>query len=275
MTLRFAHSPCPNDTFLFHAWTHGLVDGPEVAVDFADIDVTNDPERRDDAWDVMKVSYGNLPRLGSEWRLLPAGGALGHDCGPLLLRRGDDAAATGGRLAVPSLYSTAYALQNMWASEVGHRWDSVTVVGFDEIMPRLAAGEFDAGLVIHEARFTYHRWDLAKVLDLGEWWESNTGVPIPLGAIVMRRSLDHRPVVKAIRRSLEYARAHPDASADYIARHAQEMDAEVCRQHIALYVNDFSHDLGRSGRVAVRRLLATMDAEESDIERLNADLEES
>ncbi|MFC4335138.1 1,4-dihydroxy-6-naphthoate synthase [Salininema proteolyticum] len=270
MSLRFAHSPCPNDTFIFHAWTHGLVDGPDVAVSFADIDITNDPERRDPSWNLMKVSYGNLARLYPEWRLLPNGGALGHDCGPLLLRR--RGAGLGGRLAVPSLYSTAYALFTMWNDEDGPEWDAVDVVPFDEIMPRVASGEYDAGLVIHEARFTYGEWGLERTVDLGQWWEAATGVPIPLGAIVARREIDPAPITAAIGDSLRHAWADPSASASYIAANAQEMDPEVCRKHIDLYVNEFSLDLGDKGKAAIERLFTAMGADSRALGLLSADL---
>ncbi|HLU28856.1 MAG TPA: 1,4-dihydroxy-6-naphthoate synthase [Glycomyces sp.] len=253
--LHLAHSPCPNDTFIYHAWTSGLLDGaPPVRLTFADIDVTNTACARGE-FDVAKVSYAALPYLGEEWRLLPAGGALGRGCGPLVLT-GGRAGLEGARIAVPSDRSTAFLLFNLWMDQTGGGGDAtIEVVPFDQIMPGVRAGRFDAGLVIHEARFTYHRYGLRRLVDLGEWWESWTGAPIPLGAIVAKAGLDGEAITEAIRASLDYARAHPEASRDYIAEHAQEMSEEVCRQHIELYVNDFSWDLGEEGRTAVARLL--------------------
>lgn len=253
--LHVAHSPCPNDTFIYHAWTHGLVDGPATRVTFADIDVTNTACQRGE-FDVAKVSFAALPYLGDQWRLLPAGGALGRGCGPLVVtkslrERGD---LQGARVAVPSERSTAYLLYRLWAEGVSP--SVVKVVPFADIMPGVAEGRFDAGLVIHEARFTYQGLGLECLVDLGQWWEDTMDAPIPLGAIVAKRSLEAEPLVEAIRSSLEYAWKHPESSADYVRQHAQEMSPEVCQAHIDLYVNEFSRDLGSTGRLAVHTLLS-------------------
>jgi 1,4-dihydroxy-6-naphthoate synthase len=255
--LHLAHSPCPNDTFIYHAWTSGLIDGaPATRLTFADIDVTNTACARGE-FDVAKLSYAALPHLGDEWRLLPAGGALGRGCGPLVLTRpgGDKGGLAGKRVAVPSDRSTAFLLFNLWLRELGEPEVSWEVVPFDQIMPAVRDGRFDAGLVIHEARFTYGEYGLASLVDLGEWWEGATGCPIPLGAIVAKSHVDAEAVTAAIRASLDYAWAHPEAGRDYIAAHAQEMSADVCRRHIELYVNEFSWDLGVEGRSAIERLL--------------------
>jgi 1,4-dihydroxy-6-naphthoate synthase len=255
--LHLAHSPCPNDTFIYHAWTSGLIDGaPATRLTFADIDVTNTACARGE-FDVAKVSYAALPYLGEEWRLLPAGGALGRGCGPLVLTRGGTGIGdlAGKRVAVPSDRSTAFMLFNLWLRDLGSPEVTWEVVPFDQIMPAVQAGRFDAGLVIHEARFTYREYGLQSLVDLGEWWEGSTGCPIPLGAIVAKSHLDTDAITDAIRASLDYAWAHPEASRAYVAEHAQEMSEEVCRMHIDLYVNEFSRDLGEEGRMAVERLL--------------------
>jgi 1,4-dihydroxy-6-naphthoate synthase len=255
--LHLAHSPCPNDTFIYHAWTSGLIDGaPATRLTFADIDVTNTACARGE-FDVAKVSYAALPHLGEEWRLLPAGGALGRGCGPLVLTRpgGGKGGLAGRRVAVPSDRSTAFLLFNLWLRELGEPEVSWQVVPFDQIMPAVRDGRFDAGLVIHEARFTYGEYGLASLVDLGEWWEGATGCPIPLGAIVAKSHVDAEAVTAAIRASLDHAWAHPEASRHYIAAHAQEMSEDVCRKHIELYVNEFSRDLGVEGRSAIERLL--------------------
>jgi len=241
--LDVAFSPCPNDTFIFHAWTHGLVpDAPPTSVTFADVDVTN-TAALDGRYDLVKVSYAALPWLLDRYRLLPCGGALGRGCGPLVLSA--DASRTsldGARVAVPGDRTTAYLLMRLWAAD--QHPASIDIVPFTQIMPGVRDGRFDVGLVIHEARFTYQQYGLTSMADLGEWWEQSTGHPIPLGAILGRRDQDYDTLARVVRQSVEYAFAHPDASADWVAEHADEMDPDVQKQHIALYVNDFSVDLG-------------------------------
>ena len=250
--MRLAHSPCPNDTFVFHAWTHGLVEGPSVHLTYADIDVTNGAAERGE-FDVVKVSYAALPWLLDNYALLPSGGALGHGCGPLVLTREGIGDLTGTSVAVPGERSTAYLLFRLWAT--GQRPARIDVVPFTSIMPAVRDGAYDAGLVIHEARFTYRDYGLSALADLGEWWEAETGLPIPLGAILARRGLDTGALTATIRASVEYAWANPDASASYVAEHADELSPEVQAQHIALYVNEFTRELGEEGYRAVRVLL--------------------
>ncbi len=251
--MRLAFSPCPNDTFVFHAWTHGLIEGaPDVEVTYADIDVTNTAAERGE-FDVVKVSYAALPWLLDRYTLLPTGGALGRGCGPLVLTREPLPSLDGRTVAVPSERSTAYLLFRLWAA--GQRPARIDVVPFAQIMPRVRDGAYDAGLVIHEARFVYRDFGLTSLVDLGEWWERDTGLPIPLGAILARRDLDADALTRVVRASVEYAWAHPEASRRYVAEHAAEMSAEVQAQHIALYVNDFSRDLGAEGYAAAEALL--------------------
>ncbi|HEX3335250.1 MAG TPA: 1,4-dihydroxy-6-naphthoate synthase [Jatrophihabitans sp.] len=251
--MKIAYSPCPNDTFVFHAWAHGLIEGaPPLDVTFADIDVTNTAAERGE-YDVVKVSYAALPWLLDQYALLPSGGALGRGCGPLVLTRGDLDGLTGRTVAVPSERSTAYLLFRLWAA--GQRPARIDVVPFASIMPAVRDGAYDAGLVIHEARFTYPSYGLSALVDLGDWWERDTGLPIPLGAIVARRSLDVAALGRAARASVEYAWERPAASAAYIAAHADEMSPDVQRQHIALYVNEFTRDLGDEGYAAANALL--------------------
>ncbi|HZP50650.1 1,4-dihydroxy-6-naphthoate synthase [Actinocrinis sp.] len=268
-TLSIAYSPCPNDTFVFHAWSHGLIEGaPHIEVTHADIDVTNNLVR-EGGLDVMKISYAALPEALDEYVLLPCGGALGRGCGPLVLTGpgGADSEPSGAELAgktvaVPSLKSTAYLLFQRWAQEqvtggVGGLGE-IRVLPFHEIMPAVRDGLVDAGLVIHEARFTYPDFGLRRLADLGDWWESVTGAPIPLGAIVARRALGPERIAelsRVVRESVDYAFAHPEASRDYVMEQAQELDPEVAKAHIALYVNEFTRDLGPEGYAAVRRLL--------------------
>ena len=256
--LSLAHSPCPNDTFVFHAWTHGLIpDAPPVEVTFADVDVTNGAAERG-AFDVVKVSYAALPWLLDRYALLPSGGALGRGCGPLVLSTGRDEVA-GATVAVPGDRTTAYLLFRLWSAASPPA--RVDVLPFAEIMPAVRDGRYDAGLVIHEARFTYRRYGLTRAADLGDWWEADTGLPIPLGAIVARRGLDTARLGAVVRESVERAWADPAASAAYVAAHAAEMDPEVQRRHIGLYVNRFTADLGEVGYAAARTLLDRAAAE--------------
>jgi 1,4-dihydroxy-6-naphthoate synthase len=258
-TLSIAYSPCPNDTFVFHALAHGLVPGaPKLDVTYADVDKTNHYAAESEDFDVLKISYAALPWALDRYALLPCGGALGRGCGPLVLTArpaGPDALA-GKRVAVPSDRSTAYLLFRLWAARhVPGGVGEIVVMPFNRIMPAVRDGEIDAGLVIHEARFTYHEYGLSLVEDMGRWWEEDTGLPIPLGAIVARRTLDRDRIAAWIRASVEYAWAHPEASRDYVMRHAQEMKPEVAQAHIGLYVNRFTADLGEEGYAAVEALL--------------------
>ncbi|WP_059006096.1 1,4-dihydroxy-6-naphthoate synthase [Streptomyces specialis] len=271
--LSIAYSPCPNDTFVFHAWAHGLVpDAPAPEVTFADIDITNGLAERGEG-DLLKVSYAVLPWVLDTYTLLPCGGALGRGCGPLVLAPGpmEPASLAGKSVAVPGERSTAYLLFRLWAAaRVPGGIGEVRVMPFHEIMPAVRDGRVDAGLVIHEARFTYPRFGLHQLADMGEFWEETTGHPIPLGAIIAKRSLGAerlRQVTAAIRASVRHAWADPAASQDYVLRHAQEMDPAVADAHIGLYVNEFTAELGEAGYAAVRELL-TRAADEGLVPRV-------
>ncbi|MGG6313854.1 1,4-dihydroxy-6-naphthoate synthase [Paenibacillus macerans] len=263
--MKIAFSPCPNDTFVFHAWAHGLIPGAsELDVTYADIDITNGLAASGSGPEVLKISYAALPWVLDEYALLPCGGALGRGCGPLILTAGAASAAdlSGRRVAVPSERSTAYLLFRLWAAKhVPGGVGDIVVMPFDEIMPAVKRGDIDAGLVIHEARFTYRNYGLDMLQDLGSWWEADTGLPIPLGAIIARRSLDLASIARWTRESVEYAWAHPEASADYVMSHAQEMSPEVTEAHINLYVNRYTADLGEDGYAAVSALLDRAAAE--------------
>ncbi|SES41507.1 1,4-dihydroxy-6-naphthoate synthase [Salipaludibacillus aurantiacus] len=259
--MNIAFSPCPNDTFVFHAWVHRLLEGaPELNVTYADIDKTNSWAARREGPEVMKISYAALPYVIDDYELIPCGGALGRGCGPLVLSKNggaDPSTLAGKTVAVPSDKSTAYLLFRLWAAQkIPEGPGKITVMPFHEIMPAVRDGKIDAGLVIHEARFTYKDYNLDKVADLGDWWEEDTGFPIPLGAIIARRSLGMKaPLTEWIRESVEFAWANPDASMDYVMEHAQEMSQEVARSHIDLYVNEFTRELGEDGYAAVESLL--------------------
>jgi 1,4-dihydroxy-6-naphthoate synthase len=211
---------------------------------------------------VLKISYAALPWVLSEYRLIPCGGALGRGNGPLVLTAGESsgitspAALSGKRVAVPSERSTAYLLFRLWAAQlVPGGLGEIVIMPFHEIMPAVQQGRIDAGLVIHEARFTYPSYGLTLLADMGSWWEADTGLPIPLGAIIARRSLDAEQIASWIRQSVEYAWAHPEASRAYVLEHAQEMDPAVAQAHINLYVNKFTAGLGEEGYAAIDALL--------------------
>ncbi|SDY32279.1 1,4-dihydroxy-6-naphthoate synthase [Evansella caseinilytica] len=252
-------SPCPNDTFIFHALVHGLIPGsPELNVTYADIDITNNLAINGDGADIMKISYAALPWVLKEYALLPCGGALGRGCGPLVLTKDGTTPdfLAGKRVAVPSERSTAYLLFRLWAAQqVAGGVGEIIVKPFHEIMPAVRDGEVDAGLVIHEARFTYRQYGLNLLTDLGNWWEKDTGLPIPLGAIIARRHLDLQAIADWVRASVKYAWENPTASQEYVLKHAQEMSPEVAQAHIDLYVNEFSANLGEEGYKAVSALL--------------------
>ena len=262
MALRLGISPCPNDTFVFHALAHGLVDGPDVEVTFADIDELN-ALATGDALDVVKVSYAALPWLLDDHVLLRSGGAVGRGVGPLVVTREptEPAGLRGATIAVPGERTTAYLLLRLWDPGFG----DVRVMPFDRIMPAVASGEVHAGLVIHESRFTYARLGLHCVADLGTWWEGETGLPLPLGAIVARRDLGAGAIERldrAVRASVRHAWAHPEASRDWVLAHSQELAPDVVDAHIALYVNELTADLGEEGIAAVDALLSRAAAAE-------------
>lgn len=237
---------------------------PSLDVTFADIDITNGMAERGE-FDVLKVSYAVLPYVLDEYALLPCGGALGRGCGPLVLTREADVDLAGRTVAVPSERSTAYLLFRLWAADVLEGGvGEIVVLPFHEIMPAVRDGRVDAGLVIHEARFTYQNYGLHKLADMGEHWESTTGLPIPLGAIIAKRALGAerlKSLAESIRTSVRAAWDEPAISRPYVMEHAQEMDPAVADQHIGLYVNEFTADLGEDGYAAIRGLLTRAAAE--------------
>lgn len=263
MTYSLAYSPCPNDTYIFAALTNGLLPGaPAVEVVLDDVEALN-RAAREGRFTLTKVSYGAIPYLLDRYRILRSGGALGRGCGPLVIARpkadgspvsladfGPDAV-----FAIPGRYTTAYALLRLALG----REPKTVELRFDRIVDAVAGGEVDAGLIIHESRFTYQQSGLVQAIDLGDWWEHETGNAIPLGAILVRRDVsdeDARTIDASIRRSLGFAREHEDAIIDYVRAHAFEMNDDVMRAHIGLYVNDFSDDLGDLGRASVEDFFA-------------------
>ncbi|WP_100406179.1 1,4-dihydroxy-6-naphthoate synthase [Bacillus solitudinis] len=258
--MNIAFSPCPNDTFVFHAWVHNLIKGaPALDVTYADINLTNQWAAEGRGPEVQKISYAALPWVVKDFSLIPCGGALGRGCGPLVLTADqtiDPASLSGKRVAVPSERSTAYLLFRLWAAKhVPGGVGEIIVMPFHKIMPAVRDRKIDAGLVIHEARFTYQNYGLSQLKDLGVWWEEDTKLPIPLGAIIAHRSLDVEEITKWVRHSVEYAWANPKVSREYVMQHAQELSLDVAQSHIDLYVNQYTGDLGTEGFAAVDALL--------------------
>ncbi len=254
-----AYSPCPNDTYIFAALTNGLLpDAPRVRVALGDIEELNNAAAAA-RHALTKVSYGAIPYLMGDYRILRSGGALGRGCGPLVVTRPGVAHTLDelrdARFAIPGERTTAFMLLQL---ALGRRPDA-TQTRFDRIIPAVASGEFDAGLIIHESRFTYQAHGLLSVTDLGDWWERTSGMPIPLGAILVRDDLDTAEALRidtAIRASLAFARANEAAIMPYVREHAFEMSEDVMRKHIDLYVNGYSDDVRDDGIDAVRELFA-------------------
>ena len=255
--LTLGYSPCPNDTFIFYALVHRLLD-TEIRVEerLEDVETLNQLALNG-ILDLTKISYHALGHLRDEYCLLRSGGALGRGCGPLVVTpRGcsmDD--LRGKTIAIPGKLTTANLLLQLY----GEGYDKLLILPFHEIMKAVREGRAEAGVIIHESRFTYPDYGLHQILDLGSWWEKESGLPIPLGGILARRSLGSELITAidhALRRSVEYAFVHPDEPRTYIKEHAQELDDTVIDSHIGLYVNDFSCDLGDEGVRAVATLLA-------------------
>jgi 1,4-dihydroxy-6-naphthoate synthase len=258
MKLSLGFSPCPNDCFMFDAIVNKRIDleGLELSAHLADVEALNKSAFAGEA-DVTKLSYHAYAYCTDSYVLLDAGSALGRNCGPLLISRrpiSKEEVATGHlEIAIPGTYTTANFLLGLAFPAAAKKTELV----FSAIEAALLNDEYDAGLIIHENRFTYEAKGLKKIIDLGEFWEGATGAPIPLGGIVINRSLPdevQHSVNRVLRRSIEYAFANRAASLPYVRAHAQEMSEEVMYRHIDLYVNEFSVDLGKEGRRAVQLL---------------------
>lgn len=245
-TVNFAFSSCPNDTFAFHALVHGLVPGLHVKVHMDDIEALNARAERGEA-EVTKLSMPAYGRVRDRFVLLRAGGAAGFGVGPIIVARSPR--EVGGRIAIPGERTTAALLLRLLG-----RFDTVAM-RFDRIEDAVLRGEADCGVLIHEGRFTYEAKGLTRLADLGSVWEERMQCPLPLAGIAIRRDLAPTLaaiVDRALRASVEYAFAHPDASRAYVSAHAQEMDPDVAAQHIKLYVNEYTLALDEN---AVKRML--------------------
>lgn len=246
------YSPCPNDTFIFYGMVHGTIPNAPVFHEvLEDIETLNRMAFGQEL-DVTKISFHALAHLRDQYCLLHSGGALGRGCGPLVVSRipiGPDD-LSGKTIAIPGRLTTAALLLRLFDPTI----EKLITLPFHLIMDAVSKGEVDAGVIIHESRFTYPDYGLQEVIDLGAWWENSTGHPIPLGGILARRAHGEdtiRRVDTAMNASVKYAYEHPDEVRDYIRQHAQEMDESVMQQHIDLYVNQHTLDYGADGEAAI------------------------
>jgi len=265
--LTIGFSPCPNDCFIFDAMIHHKIDteGLQFKAVMEDVETLNQMAFRGDL-DITKLSYHAFAYLRDTYRLLDAGSALGNNCGPLLISK-KNPEEIGLKLndtncpltiAIPGKYTTANFLLSLAFPNAQNKVELV----FSDIEEAVISGKVDLGLIIHENRFTYEQKGLKKVIDLGEWWETETHLPIPLGGIVIKKTVDEdiiQKVNRVLRKSVEYAFANPKASLPFVKEHAQEMSEEVMYKHIDLYVNNYSIDLGIQGKSAVTKMFEKAD----------------
>jgi 1,4-dihydroxy-6-naphthoate synthase len=256
MTLTLGFSPCPNDTFIFDAMVHGKIDteGLEFSFILADVEELNQKAYRNEL-DITKLSFYAFLNLANDYTLLQSGAALGSNAGPLVVSRTQLSLSDleGKRIGIPGISTTANLLLSLAAPNLTNKVEML----FSDIETAVCDWEIEAGLIIHESRFTYQQKGLLKVADLGEYWETRTHSPIPLGGIVARRSFPKETILKidrVLKRSVEFAFANPDSSMEFVRANAQEMDKDVMKKHIGLYVNEFSVHLGTGGRRAVELL---------------------
>ena len=264
MRLSVAYSPCPNDTFMFYGLAQGKIDLPlerfgeskglEIETHLHDVETLN-RMAFDEVYDVTKLSFHAWLHLRNRYQLLRVGAALGRGCGPLVIAKKpiESQHTPSCRIVIPGEYTTAHLLFRLWAPDAKNR----IFAPYDQIMPMVAGGQADAGVIIHEGRFVYRERGFVSLVDLGDWWESKTSLPIPLGCICARKSLGPERILgceEMVERSLRLALDEPSATQAYVKQHAQELDDDVTQKHIATYVNDFSLNLGSSGRSAIAAL---------------------
>lgn len=260
MDLTLGFSPCPNDTFIFDNWVNGKLanNALQVSPTLADVEQLN-AMAKTAALDVTKISFGVYPFIADKYQILDAGSALGFGCGPLLISKKDlnlsDFENSELTIAIPGFSTTANLLLSLAFPGMKNKVEYV----FSDIENAVLTGKVDAGLIIHENRFTYKKLGLRKIIDLGEYWESLYNLPIPLGCIVVKRDLSDALKIQinsAIKKSVEVAFENPANTMDYVAKHSQTMEHAVMQQHIDLYVNKYSISLGDEGHKAIEKLFS-------------------
>ncbi len=259
--INIGYSTCPNDTFIFRE----LAKNPDFEPILRDVETLNQ-WAFEEKLDVTKLSFHTWLLVQEKYALLSAGAALGRGCGPLVIakegRFGDDGVShlhKCEKIAVPGEHTTAHLLLRLWNPDLKNR----IFMPFDQIMDAVESGAVDAGVIIHEGRFVYQERGFERLQDLGEWWEAETGCPIPLGCIAAKKSLGAEKIAAidaALKHSIQTALADPDSTKDYVKKHARELSDEVTREHIKTYVNEFTLDLGDEGRAAVAKLQALAEA---------------
>ena len=254
MKLTLGFSPCPNDTFMFDAMVHQKIDteGLDFEVVLSDVEQLNQ-WALEGKLEVTKLSFSAFTHCSNNYSLLDSGSALGRNCGPLLIKKPSTILSEKSTIAIPGKYTTANMLLKIAFPNFNNKEEFL----FSDIEQEVLNNTVDAGLIIHENRFTYQGKGLQKVIDLGEFWEGKTNLPIPLGGIVVKQDLHtdiKKKVERVLRKSVEYALANPESSFDYVQSHAQEIDVEVVKAHINLYVNEYSISLGTEGRNAIKEI---------------------
>jgi 1,4-dihydroxy-6-naphthoate synthase len=270
MQLSFGFSPCPNDTFMFDAIANNRIDtqGIDFEVVLEDVEQLN-KWALNEKLDVTKLSFATFLQVKDKYQLLNSGSALGHNCGPLLISKENlSKPVQDCVIAIPGINTTANMLLDFAFTDIKVKREML----FSEIEKAILDNSVDAGLIIHESRFTFEEKGLKKILDLGEYWESKTNSPIPLGGIAVRRSLNaelKQKIGAIVKQSVHHAFDFPNDSKSYIKCHAQEMDVKVMQAHIDLYVNDYSKDLGLNGQKAIETLANQYFGKTHDIGELN------
>jgi 1,4-dihydroxy-6-naphthoate synthase len=253
--LDIGFSTCPNDTFVFHAMLHHCIDTGNLRFipHMHDVEDLN-KKAFSKTFHVSKLSFYAYLNLRQNYEILDAGSALGYGCGPLLVGRSADISLSEAKIAVPGEYTTAYLLLRLWRPEIRN----IQITRFDNILENVQMGKYDAGLIIHEGRFIYPEYDCVEIIDLGQWWEGETGLPIPLGCIAVKKdppTIDLKKDIESVlRNSVEYALENRHASREFVKLHAQEMNDAVIDGHIDLYVNNFTVSLGETGEKAIQAL---------------------
>ena len=255
--LSLGYSPCPNYTFIFYALVHQKITLPGLSLkeNLEDVETLNQMALQS-RMDITKISFHAFGYLRNQYALLRSGGALGKGCGPLLVTRSDQTKIDPVHqcIAIPGELTTAYLLLRLHERKI----NNIIVMPFHKILQAVEEGAVDGGLIIHESRFTYQRFGLKKILDLGDWWEQFSGYPIPLGGIIVKRTLGKKIaslIEEGIRQSIYYAQKHPEETQIYIHKHAQEIENSITQKHINLYVNEYSLNIGPQGEKAIRFLL--------------------
>ncbi|MBF0395244.1 MAG: 1,4-dihydroxy-6-naphthoate synthase [Desulfobacterales bacterium] len=251
--LNIAFSPCPNDTFIFYALINKCIE----TFDFNFTPYIDDVEAlnnlaKSKAFEITKLSFNSYFLLKEYYSLLNVGAALGRGCGPLLVSKSNDISLQDAKIAIPGEYTTAYLLMRLWNPEI----KNTIITRFDNILRGIKNGEYDAGLIIHEGRFVYSNYGCVKIIDLGEWWEKETMLPIPLGCFAIKKDFQiiKEKIEEILKSSIQYGWKHKDDTKKFIKNYAQEMDDEVIEAHIHLYVNEFTMELGDIGIKAICKL---------------------